>query len=493
MTRQPLSLWSAEALATIDARACEDLPHLMEVAGAALAAAVLEEAMRVGMSRPLIEVWVGPGNNGGDGLVACRHLLEAGADVRVWMALGAPKPAAAAAAWARLEAFGGVATVDQPQGGDTVRVIVDCLFGIGLKRPVEGVLADAIRAANTSAWPVVACDIPSGLDCDTGRPHGAVLHASRTTTFGALKPGLFFNEGLTATGPVELVRFGLYPSHLDGVAAKAVLAGPPPAGLLRAAPAAHKARFGRVLALAGSEGLEGAALLTLHGLRCAGSGLIHLWAPGCTRASLHGVSPEVMVAPFAEHALELASRCDALVGGPGIGRTPEARRALLSLLDRCPERPWVLDADALWHWSEAAFELPACCLVTPHEGEALRMLGMNSDEWDGDRIALAEAAHAASGAVVLLKGAGNVIADRDGVRVLEGGARALARGGSGDLLAGFLAGLMGRGLSPAVAAHLGVSLQLAAATQFEGGAAEAVGQEALAAALAAAWDVYLAD
>jgi hydroxyethylthiazole kinase-like uncharacterized protein yjeF len=488
-----LRLWAAEALATIDKRAGDDLPHLMEVAGAALAAAVLEEAARVGMSPPLVEVWAGPGNNGGDGLVACRHLVEAGAEVRLWMALGEPSTDAAKQAWARLEAFGGVDQVDRPQTGGTVRVIVDCLFGIGLKRPIEGDLAEAIRAANASAWPVVACDLPSGLDADTGRCQGVVLHAGRTTTFGGLKAGLFFHDALTATGPVELVRLGLYPSHLEGLAAKARLAGPPPAGLLRAAPAAHKSRFGRVLALAGAPGLEGAALLALLGLRCAGSGLIHLWAPGCTRAALHGVAPEVMVAPFAEHALDLATTCDALVAGPGIGRKPEARRALLSLVDRCPDRPWVLDADALWHWADATFDLPAHCLVTPHEGEALRMLGVDPGAWDGDRIALAEAVHAACGAVVLLKGAGNVIADADGVRVIEGGARVLARGGSGDLLAGFLAGLMGRGLAPASAAHLGVSLQLAAASYFEGGAAEAAGQEAVAASLAAAWGAYLAD
>ena len=185
----------------LDRAALESQPELMEVAGAALARSIRAEGI------PQIEIWMGPGNNGGDGLVAARHLLETGQEISLWCPLGQPKTSAAQTAWQRLpeaERW----TVEHPLQGDRRRVVVDCLFGTGLRRGLSGAMALAADATHHLSWPVIACDLPSGLDADTGQVLGATVRASKTVTFGGHKVGFFGDVASAHHGEVEWVGLG---------------------------------------------------------------------------------------------------------------------------------------------------------------------------------------------------------------------------------------------------------------------------------------------
>ena len=493
MTLQPL--WACETLRRLDQVALKDLPWLMEVAGAgladAVARAVAERGLRPGAQ---VELWVGPGDNGGDGLVACRHLLELGLRVAVWAPHGLPASGDAAEALAQLEpASASIQHLEAALHRDS-ELVVDCLFGTGLSRPLSDHLLESVERLNRSPLPVVACDIPSGLCGNTGRVLGAAVRADWTIAFGGLKPGFFCSDGFDYCGTVRLATLGYRPDHYDQVEPEGYLDLRPAQEFLPSMRQAdHKGRFGRVLALAGSPGMEGAALLTLEGARCGGAGLLHLWSPERSRRAFGELPAEVMLAPFADHALEVAARCDVIVAGPGLGRTPAAREALLRLLGAAGHKPWILDADALYHLAHERFELPDQCLLTPHEGEALRLVGEDPlvGTWGGDRFSLAQQLSARFGVDVLLKGAGNIIT-LDGVSCLvPGSARGLARGGSGDVLSGLIAAVVGRGASLGDAAHFALRLQLMAAQSLDRGEAETVSQAQLVSAMTAAWrEVY---
>ena len=489
MTLQPL--WRSDQLRALDARALADLPWLMEVAGAGLADGVMRELAAQSLdSNAQIELWIGPGNNGGDGLVAYRHLEELGLSVSVWTPLGLPSQEEGAAALQQLSDSGVVLEPLDAAYGSQPDLIVDCLFGIGLSRPLSGALLEVARLRSTRSVPVVACDVPSGLCADTGRVLGAAIRADRTVTFGGLKAGFFCSDGLDYCGQINLTSLGYRRDHYDHVKPIAQLDLRPAQRFLKPRGRAdHKGRFGRVLALAGSPGLEGAAMLTMLGARCGGAGLLHLWSPELERPALVGLPAEVMVAPFREHALEAAERSDAIVAGPGLGRGAVSRKALISLLEAAPEVPWVLDADALYLLAEEPFELPARCLLTPHEGEALRLVGEDPlvGVWGGDRFALVEAIEARYGAQVLLKGAGNLLRVSEETYLVPGSARSLARGGSGDVLAGLIGALVGRGHTLEQAVHLGLRLQLAAARRFDPAQAETLSQHDLTLAITQGW------
>jgi hydroxyethylthiazole kinase-like uncharacterized protein yjeF len=463
----------------------------MEVAGAGLADGIAREAAAAQLTQGAqIELWIGPGNNGGDGLVAYRHLQEMGFSLAIWAPLGLPESGDGAAALEQLTASGLTLHSVADSFTSNPDLIVDCLFGTGLARSLGGAVEEAARRSHNCEARIVACDIPSGLCADTGRVVGTAIKADRCVTFGGLKPGFFCADGLDHCGKITLVTLGYRQDHLQQVTASAWLdLRPARAFLPPGSRAAHKGRFGGVMALAGSGGMEGAALLTVLGARCGGAGLLHLWSPGLERSTMIGMPAEVMFAPFAKHALSSAKRCQAVVAGPGLGRSAESRQALLSLLEAAPEAQWILDADALWHLAQDPFDLPKRCLLTPHEGEAQRLVGEDplTGSWGGDRLQLVEQIADQTKAVVLLKGAGNLLRAGGVTHLIPGSARALARGGSGDLLAGMIAALAARGLDLPAAAHLAVRLQLGAAELLGQGASETASQAVLAGALAQSW------
>jgi NAD(P)H-hydrate epimerase len=468
---------------------------LMESAGRAVAQAALELRRS---DAPVLCV-CGAGNNGGDGLVAARHLHQLGVPVRVAL-LGSPSRLRgdAAANRRRLEALEipleGERWRAPPAGG----VIVDAIFGTGLTRKVEGTAATSIRrieAARAAGVGVLAVDLPSGLCADTGRVLGAAARADRTVTLGLPKLGLALEPGRGLAGEVQVARIGIA-DRAPGAEPAAELW--TRAGAMRRLPPrpadGHKGRFGHVLVVAGSEGKTGAAALAAEAAVRVGAGLVTIGCPAGVNDILEVKCTEAMTAPLpdtegralaaaAESAiLALAATRDAVGLGPGIGREPETL-GLVRAVAKQLERPLVLDADGLIAFRGDLALLAARgapTLLTPHPGEAAALLGGTAAEVNADRPAAARRLAAETGAVVLLKGAASVTADPAGHLIVNPtGGPALGSGGTGDVLLGLVAGLLAQGASPRDAAALAAYVHGAAAdawTREAGGAGLLAGE-----------------
>jgi NAD(P)H-hydrate epimerase len=446
---------------------------LMELAGRAVAEAALE------LLPPAGEVLVvcGSGNNGGDGLVAARLLRHEGVPVRVaLLAEGRSLRGAAAANLRRAERIGLRAEGARfriPEQG----VLVDALFGTGLARPVERAAATAIRRINAAREAagdrlrVLAVDLPSGLCAESGAALGAAVRADRTLAIALPKLGLCLEPGRSLAGRIQVARIGIADAA-PGVELDAELWTRAAAGArLPARPReGHKGSFGHVLLVAGSEGKTGAAALAAEGAARIGAGLVTLACPAGLNDILEVKCTEAMTAPVrdtSERALAagaeaaiaaLAAERDAVGLGPGIGRSAETQKLVRALAARIA-KPLVLDADALHAFRGDPGPLRrrrAPAILTPHPGEAASLLGTSASEVNGDRAGSARRLAAASGSVVVLKGAATVVATPSGSCVLTPtGGPALASGGTGDVLLGAVAGLLAQGVEPATAAALG--------------------------------------
>ena len=446
----------AEAMRALDRHTIETLgipgELLMESAGRAVAQAVLERGARS------VLVVCGAGNNGGDGLVAARHLRALGVDVRVQL-VGEPR-GAAAAQLARARAFG------VPLAGGDAELVVDAIFGTGLDREVTGAPAAAIRRINEAGRPVLAVDLPSGLDADTGQVLGVAVRAAETLTLGLPKPGLALEPGRSLAGRIRVARIGIADAA-PGVSPTAELwTRAEAAARLPARPGdGHKGSFGHVLVVAGSEGKTGAAALAARGALRGGAGLVTIACPAglndilevkCTEAMTAPVAdtPQRAFASAAEDAiLALAHERDVVALGPGVGRAPETEALVRALCKRL-EKPLVLDADGLNAFAGNPGELRAAVL-TPHPGEAARLLGVATAEVQRDRLGAARRLAELTGAVVLLKGAATVIAQAGAPPLVNPtGGPELATGGTGDVLTGLVAAHLAQGLAPREAAAL---------------------------------------
>jgi hydroxyethylthiazole kinase-like uncharacterized protein yjeF len=422
--------------------------QLMERAGLAVA----KLALALLPSGPTGTVWIvcGPGNNGGDGLVAARLLRAAGLRVRVSL-IDADRPApadAAAALRAALDAGVDIARDAAPP--DDVALLIDALLGLGLSRPPGATMAAAIEALNALAAPVLAVDLPSGLLADTGRPAGPVaVRADHTLSLLTLKPGLFTADGRAHAGELWFDALGTQAS----LPADALLLGHDCMagwhGRHRAAShSSHKGSQGDVLVLGGAAGMRGAALLAARAALAAGAGRVY----GCLLADqgvgLDPQRPELMHWPRAWMAQESALwRDKTVVAGCGGGK--EIAAELPPLLREAQRL--VLDADALNALAaDAALGrlldargLPT--LLTPHPLEASRLLGSSAADVQADRLAAAQQLAERHRCTVILKGSGSIIATA-GQRpaINSSGSAALATAGSGDVLAGWIAGLWAR-------------------------------------------------
>jgi NAD(P)H-hydrate epimerase len=468
-----LPLVGRDQARAIDARAIgSGIPGLllMENAGRG-AAELLLSRMRERAARPLIVG--GLGQNGGDAWVVARHLAIAGVRAEVLL-LGDPARVSGDAR-TMLDALAalGIAVTPIAEGGlerlagaaASARVIVDGIFGTGLDRPVEGFRAEAIRLLAAAGVPCFALDLPSGLDADTGRPLGIALPAALTATFAAHKRGLHQHPGAALAGEVVLVPIGIpAPSGGSGL----LLERSDPARLVppRAADA-HKGTAGRVLVIAGSPGRTGAALLSGLGALRAGAGLVTIAVRGPARGALDAKVIELMTAEIPEPveagvaaALRECESADACAIGPGGGLDERAREYLARLAVEVPI-PAVLDADALTAIAGDPTVLRtarAARVLTPHPGEAARLLGTSSAEVQAARYQSAESLAARTAHVVVLKGARSVISAPDGrTAVCPIDAPALAAAGTGDVLSGVIAALL-RSLPPFEAACAGVVL-----------------------------------
>lgn len=421
--------------------------NLMEKAG--LAAAECARAM-LGDSSDSSEavlVLVGPGNNGGDALVAARWLKQWWFRVdAVFFGDAAKLGEDAARAMRGFEAEGGVVLPALPSRGRW-QLIVDGLFGVGLAREPAGVFDEVIARVNRMRIPILALDIPSGIDADSGRIIGTAIKADATITFIALKPGLLTGEGVDHCGKVHVAALDISAGEFEGLAGGRVIAPPLFSQALHARPSnSHKGMYGEIAIIGGARGMVGAALLAGRAALKLGAGKVHL---GLLDDALRvdSAHPELMIEPAAE--LLGSDSIDCLVVGTGLGRSDEARVVVESALAR--QLPLVLDADALnligahEPLQRALEQRKMPSVLTPHPGEAARLLGCSTEEIQNDRVQAARSLAARYRSLVVLKGAGTVCALADGGWFINPtGNAGMASGGMGDVLSGMLGALLGR-------------------------------------------------
>ena len=441
--------------------------RLMESAGRAVADAVARRSAR---SAPAVVVVAGPGNNGGDGFVSARLLAERGYPVRLLL-LGERDRLKGDAAEAAGRWRGPVegATAEGLAGAD---LIVDALFGAGLDRPVAGAARAIIEAINESGAPVIAVDLPSGISGDSGAVMGAAVRASETVSFFRRKPGHLLLPGRVHCGPVEVADIGIPDSVLEKIH-PTIFVNAPALWAERfpvPQPGGHKYRRGHAVVVSGDQSHTGAARLAARGALRAGSGLATLASPRDALAVNAASNLAVMVRPV-DGAKELSEflddpRLNAVVLGPGGGVGPPMQEMVLAALSG--ERGVVLDADALTSFADAPDRLfsairargSSATVVTPHEGEFARLFNKRTQIAKmSSKCDRARAAAAACGAIVLLKGSDTVVASPAGhCSITENAPPWLATAGSGDVLSGFVAGLLAQGMPAFEAASAAVWL-----------------------------------
>lgn len=466
---------------------------LMEAAGEAVADAAI--SLLAGRSAAKVAVACGPGNNGGDGFVAARLLRARGFDVRVGL-LGerAALKGDAAAMAARWEGEVEALTPATLAGCD---LVVDAMYGAGLSRPLQGMAAEVAAAVNAAARPVVAVDVSSGLDGATGRADGPVVQATRTVTFFRLKPGHLLMPGRRLCGVVDLADIGIPASVLAGIAPRTFANGPALWRHLMPWPGSegHKYTRGHAVVVSAPAESTGAARLGARGALRIGAGLVTLVGSGAATAINATHATAVMVRAAASDAalseFLADKRRNAVLIGPGAGVGPATAANVLTVL--ASPAAAVLDADALTSFApqDAAAPVKAAgmgfvvrsaergpavealfasikgraapVVLTPHDGEFKRLLG----EIAGSKLERARQAAALSAAVVVHKGPDTVIAAPDGRAAINHNAPPwLATAGSGDVLAGFIAGLLAQGMPGFEAACAAVWLHGECANAF---------------------------
>ena len=445
-----LTLSTAENMREADRRAIEEyrIPSitLMETASRAVAEAAKPYLASGGMALAL----VGSGNNGGDGVGAAAELKRAGFDVRV---LVVGNRAHATPDWLEMErrlcALGGVVEDFDPAAPlPAAAVVIDAIFGIGLNKPVSGAALAAIEAVNASGVPVVAADLASGVEADTGRILGAAVNAAVTVTFSMAKPGHFVEPGCVCCGKLQITDIGIPPEVLAESGSRNFAVTDADARLPKRNPLSHKGDYGKVLILGGSMGYTGAPTLCARAAVRAGAGLVYLGVPAPIYEITAVKNDEAMPFPLGEDAaqavLEKLRGCDACAIGPGMGRSAFTEALVRELLADPSEKPLVLDADGLNALSGHLDWLGAhrgLVILTPHEGEFVRLGGALT----GDRISDARRFAQTHGCVLVLKGHRCVAAFPDGeVFIATHGNPGMAKGGSGDTLTGILAAMLGQ-------------------------------------------------
>jgi NAD(P)H-hydrate epimerase len=419
-----------------------------------------------------VVVVCGTGNNGGDGFVVARHLLARGASVSVLLAGEKEKLSADAAANHRAFTGLGGSVTELAPGGDSAAlalalggadVVVDALFGTGLDRPIAGWIEPIVQAVNAARARRVALDLPSGLDADTGAALGTVVQADLTVTFGHMKAGLVTPAGARAAGEVRVVDLGVPASLVErtGHAAEMIDAAAVRSWLGRRSASAHKHGAGSVLVVAGMPGTIGAALLVGRGALRAGAGLVTIASWPAAVDALEQRVLELMTARLDPSNVG-GSLDDALrgktvaVAGPGFGTEPAARQAVVHLLGH--DMTKVLDADALTLLAGCLEDLAGAAgavVLTPHSGEAARLLGVSSADVERDRFGAARELVSRTRATVVLKGAHTIVASPRGTWVNTSGNPVLATAGAGDVLAGVI-GALACTMAPDEAACAGV-------------------------------------
>jgi hydroxyethylthiazole kinase-like uncharacterized protein yjeF len=440
----PAEMARADAAALAAGVATETL---MEAAGRAVARAILA---RFRPCRTL--VLAGPGNNGGDGYVAARYLEQAGWPVAV-AALGPPSPgtasAAAAARW-----HGPMVAFTEAEAARAA-LVVDALFGAGLTRPLAPEIIQVLRAVQA---PLVAVDVPSGLDGATGQMLGYAPRAALTISFFRLKPGHLLLPGRALCGETVLADIGLPQAVLQHIAPRCWRNHPALWALPSPDIGAHKYTRGHLTILAGAA-MPGAARLAASAARRLGAGLVTLHAETLELAAmLRADAPGQLVSDATLEALLPDARRKVWLAGPGLLPHDATRSAIRTLIEA--DKSLVADAGALMAASDTPELLRGAAVITPHEGEFARLFGAPG----ADRLAATRLQAVRLGAVVVLKGPDSIIAGPDGRVIINNNAPpSLATAGTGDILAGAIAALLAQGMAPFEAAAAGVWLHGAGA------------------------------
>jgi NAD(P)H-hydrate epimerase len=455
MTDTACDVWAPEAVRVLDRTATS----AFGISGYELMNRAAEAVCAAATTRwPEARRWVvlcGAGNNAGDGYVIARLARRAGRDVQV-CALADPAALAGDAALAFLE-FAGEGGGVQPFAPAVLAdadLVIDALLGIGLGRPVSGDFRAAIEAVNAAGRPVVAVDIPSGLDATTGLPAGVAVRADLTVTFVGRKLGLYLGEGPAYAGCIEFAALGIPPA----VVGRAGLAAGPPLRLFGAGdlvlqlprrPAtAHKGLFGHVLVVGGNDGMSGAVRLAGEAALRAGAGLVTVATRPAHAALLPLVRPELMC-----HGIEgpadlapLVARATVIAIGPGLGQDEWARGLLAAILE--VPVPLVLDADAL-NLLAGSSRRRDDWILTPHPGEAGRLLGRSSVDVQRDRLGTLAALRERYAGTVVLKGHGTLVGGEGRAPwLIPTGNPGMATAGMGDVLTGVTAGLVAQTGAP---------------------------------------------
>ena len=480
-----MKLVTASQMQELDRRTIEEcgIPGIVLMENAGRGAAELLVRYFPEARTGSVAILTGGGNNGGDGLVIARYLKNWGIQVKVYLVSSIDEVKGDAATNLQIWLAMGGELVEVVFKGDFAGIkkefpkaslMVDAIFGTGLHSEVKGFLKDTISFVNSLPQPVMAVDIPSGLDATTGKVLGEAIRADLTVTFGLAKIGQVIEPGVSHVGQLEIIDIGI-PRHLIPEAAiKNYLLGPDELdmSLLDPRPAqSHKGDYGHLFVLAGSPGKTGAASMVCSGAMRIGAGLVTLGIPAGLNPILEAKLTEAMTAPLPdagsgyltadamERIYQLLEGKTALALGPGISTDAPVQEVIVKLI---PETtlPLVIDADgitALLSRLEILKQCKGSVILTPHPGEMARLAGITTQEVQTDRIGVAKSCAASYNAIVVLKGNRTVIATPDQeVYINPTGNPGMASGGTGDVLTGMIGGLLAQGLPPLEATKWGV-------------------------------------
>jgi NAD(P)H-hydrate epimerase len=404
-----------------------------------------------------IVIVCGSGNNGGDGYVLARFAQAAGLTVTVLAGTPGQPRGDARQACEDFRSSGGEVHRFAAARLAAGEVIVDALLGTGLAGPVRAELLTAIRAINDSGKPVFALDVPSGLDADAGTVLGEAIRAEATVTFVGLKTGLFVGEGPELAGTVFFDDLELSPGPQVTPSLTRIVESEIRAALPRRARAANKGDFGRVLIVGSGSGMPGAARLAGEACLRVGAGLTTVAVAPENVAAIAAGRPELICVGVSDEAVLAAAigRAEVIAVGPGLGRSEWARAALHAVLGS--GKPLIVDADALNLLAESAVPARGDWILTPHPGEAGRLLNMSAQDIQKDRLAALARLRERFGGTIVLKGAGTLVgAPGRTPGLCERGNPGMATAGTGDVLTGAIAGILAQCQDPWSAARVGV-------------------------------------
>lgn len=448
------------------------IPSIILMENAALAC-VRELQRDHELSGKSAAVFCGKGNNGGDGLAIARHLSFLGADVTIYLVCGNGYKGDAKINYDIVSGMDiPMETVTDTDGLDhkvrAADIVVDAIFGTGIRGTVRGIAYDVIETINENARYVLSVDVPSGIDSDSGDICGVCINADKTVTFAGYKIGMFMYPAADCTGTIvpDMISVPERVIESRGLKINVTDDGFVRSLIGRRRNDSHKGDYGKLLIIAGSAGMSGAAYMSAQAALKSGAGLITVACPRCVNTVLETKTTEVMTLPLEdtdghiaksaiEELLPRLSKVDAVLIGPGLGRSHDISEIVRALLRAC-RVPVIVDADAINVVAEDRSVLSECAcdlIFTPHAAEAARLTGLDISYIEENRIEVSRECSEELGAVILLKGHHTIVTSEDLTQYINNtGNPGMASGGSGDVLAGVAAALAARGISCAAAA-----------------------------------------